>query len=706
MAQSFTVTRTDEASAAQGFVETAGIPSGGINIPGDGRVDWTLQLTGKLSNWSKASASAVYYFKIPECNVNTKMVMKATSGATVKFKLTVYDPEDTTKSLTSANITVTGTGADQTVDLLTYKFPTVDATLYPKGKYYRFKLDCLQGNTAITYIDRFKFLSDATTQITPPSYLSSPSVHLAGWKSTATGAPTTASYDWIYEEVMLPTESDLIGTYTMSLGALSGYMGIQVNSTTDHSIIFSTWDNGTTDGGKTLSVDSMAAHVDWNADLMTPNRFGGEGSGVQCLLHGQLWHPGTYIRFLSNARTTTKTYTKLVNGVSTQVIRPVTLVTAWFDANDGKGWQYIATLRHPHGAQLFDSWYSFLENYNWPSGQMQRRSYYRNGFAHKKIGNKWFHCNKLGSMSNTDGGDQAGARTDFGHGQVTDKPGMSDTFVMWTGGFNATQNNSNTVPLITNTTIVDTILLTQLAKRVDLAIANEKAREDAAAEKSKWVLTYSTEETTGEGTNGRAAEIIDGNTGTYWTNAWQSGTSALPHWFNIDFTAKKAISGLNITAGSFAERRVKSITVQVSDDGVNFRTVYTNTSCPAETSYTLSFDSTAHGRYLKFIINASYSGNQHTRLYELDPVFVVETGITDVATPLVVAASSDGQNLYVKNPTNGTMTVDIYGMNGQQISSTQSSDAKAAIAIGSLPTNIYIARCTANGKRYSTTFRK
>ena len=90
-------------------------------------------------------------------------------------------------------------------------------------------------------------------------------------------------------------------------------------------------------------------------------------------------------------------------------------VSTWFNAQDGKGWQYMSTLRLPNNNRYFDSWYSFLENYNWSTGQAVRQGFYRNGYGRAKDQKKWYHFNMV-DFGHTDGGNNPGNRNDYGQG--------------------------------------------------------------------------------------------------------------------------------------------------------------------------------------------------------------------------------------------------------------------------------------------------
>lgn len=126
------------------------------------------------------------------------------------------------------------------------------------------------------------------------------------------------------------------------------------------------------------------------------NRFGNEGTGVQTYRRGNYWTPGTYVQFITNCRPETTSYTTIENGKTVVHEQHNMLVSTWFNALDGKGWQYMATVRKRNSSTYFSSWYSFLENYVWANGQASRKAYYRNGYGRSRATGKWYNFNSVG----------------------------------------------------------------------------------------------------------------------------------------------------------------------------------------------------------------------------------------------------------------------------------------------------------------------
>lgn len=654
-----------ELSAAQGYVETLdGKPgASGIYIPGEGRDNNGIATNyNSLSAWTNANACAVYYFHQPAATVTNTIKLNVKKGYSAKFRLTIVAPDAPDVQLFSKTFTANGT--DSNVDV------TVGDVTFKRSAYYRYRLECLSGNLNINLIRSFTFKTTATEKPYVANYLSSPSVHLYSWGSTDPNAPKGDAYDWCFMEIMLPQESDIIGTYAMALGVLNGYMGIQMNGyaadgSPRHDVLFSMWDDGSTDEDPNLPEYMRAGAVDWDPLTIT-NRFGNEGTGVQTYRKGPYWTPGKYVQFITNCRPETTSYTTEVNGKPTVHTQHNMLVSAWFNALDGKGWQYMATVRKRNSTTYFDSWYSFLENYNPSTGQANRIAYYRNGYMRARSNGKWYNRNSV-EFGHTDGGDNTGARTDYGQG-TTDNP-ADRTFFMQTGGYTSTKKTKTVTALATDYTPVDTINITPLNDRVLTAIANEKERNekeqlfnDNILKKTGWkAIEYSSEETAGEGSNGRAQQIVDGYDNTYWHPQWYGSTAQLPHYIVVDMQEMKNVGGFEIKMGDNANRYIKAYDIYGSTDNASWTLLCSDDNAPSKSSFRVILDKAADIRYFKIVVRqTTATDGPFLRIYEMN----VASGA--VATAINHITANNGTS-----PDNNT----IYNISGQKIG----EDAKGIV---------------------------
>lgn len=654
-----------ELSAAQGYVETLDGKAGasGISIPGEWRDSNGIPMNqNSLTAWTDANACAVYYFHQPAATVTNTIKLNVKKGYSAKFRLTIIAPDAPDVQLFSKTFTANGT--DSNVDV------TVGDVTFKRSAYYRYRLECLSGNQNINLIRSFKFKTTATEKPYVANFLTSPSVHLYSWGSTDPNAPKGDAYDWCFMEIMLPQESDIIGTYAMALGVLNGYMGIQTNGyaadgSPRHDVLFSMWDDGSTDEDPNLPEYLRAGAVDWDP-LTTTNRFGNEGTGVQTYRKGPYWTPGKYVQFITNCRPETTSYTTEVNGKPTVHTQHNMLVSAWFNALDGKGWQYMATVRKRNSTTYFDSWYSFLENYNPSTGQANRIAYYRNGYMRARSNGKWYNRNSVG-FGHTDGGDNTGARTDYGQG-ATDNP-ADRTFFMQTGGYTSTNKTKTTVALATDYTPVDTINITPLNDRVLTAIANEKERNekeqlfnDNILKKTGWkAIEYSSEETAGEGSNGRAQQIVDGDDNTYWHPQWYTGTAQLPHHIVVDMQEKKNVGGFEIKMGDNPNRYIKAYDIYGSTDNTNWTLLCSDDNAPSKSSFRVILGKAANIRYFKIVVRQTTANDgPFLRIYEMN----VASGAAATAINHITANNGTA-------PDNGA----TYNLGGQKVG----EDAKGIV---------------------------
>jgi galactose oxidase len=155
---------------------------------------------------------------------------------------------------------------------------------------------------------------------------------------------------------------------------------------------------------------------------------------------------------------------------------------------------------------------------------------------------------------------------------------VSDNGTTWsanvaTGTF-ADNATAKTVPI--NTVITRYVRLTAVTEagnRVRWAAAAEinlLGGTDPALPRTGWTVAADSQETAGE--NAKAANAIDGNTGTIWHTQWQGAEPALPHTFTIDMHAVNLVSGLSYLArqdGSF-NGTIGQYRIETSMDGTTW----------------------------------------------------------------------------------------------------------------------------------------
>ena len=167
---------------------------------------------------------------------------------------------------------------------------------FPSDTWYRVEIQAPNGYNLISRLIRLEFERNGSRPVLDAHLrgFPTPATHLWFGHSTAPNAPQNESYEWCYQEVLMPKEYATINTYLMTLGITGGYMGIQmcgqtvmnengqytdtIPSSYQHRVLFSIWDNGDTDITPDLAAHLRAGALA-NGDDVTINRFGNEGTG-------------------------------------------------------------------------------------------------------------------------------------------------------------------------------------------------------------------------------------------------------------------------------------------------------------------------------------------------------------------------------------------------------------------------------------------
>ena len=415
------------------------------------------------------------------------------------------------------------------------------------------------------------------------AWRSVPSLHLNGFESTNAKLPQGNVYNWIYNEVQIPEDADFQGTYVEAFGFHNGYIGIQNNGRmadgkTNHTVIFSSWDNGDTDSNPTLAgyKRSGVIAIDSTLKNTVAERFGGEGTGVHVLLNGDYWKPGHWVRFLVNVQ---PEQIQLKDGSNYEN----TIISAWYNVRglDDK-WHYISSQRMAGQVNYFGSGFNaFLEEFTrgaTSQGHMPHKAYYRRIFTRSMQGGEWFNRNKFW-FGHTDGGSAKGARNDRYQTKVNYDG--EDAAYMQSGGYIEPKAGSPiTLKYVEPGDFLpsDSVLAQLQAQYVAKALHTQEVQRmntrmnDTYEEipQKEWQLKgKSSEETVGEGSNGRAALVLDGDAKTFWHTEWQSGSNKrFPHY--LEFVHKGATTLNRIVLQNDANHggnryRARKVVVQVVD---------------------------------------------------------------------------------------------------------------------------------------------
>lgn len=392
---------------------------------------------GSISRWRNKEKRVTWVVYQKPGNYDLYFDNQVAAGKKLRFKLDVSGcyPQLGLKPV-HRDLVFKGTGQKDTLYGLRVKIPA-------EG-YYRYTLTPLTDPEGAITISSLLFRTTAADGwVNFINYQSTPSVHL----SFSSTEPTTKSYNWLYEEILVPEGADPLYTYYMSLGFYRGYLGIQTNTPTERRVLFSVWDSKDAEKDSSITKADFVSLVDKGA-ATTVNAFGGEGTGGQSYVKGANWKTGKPVKFLMN--------------VLPQENNTVVL-SAWYQVAD-EGWNYIASWRAPHEKRFFDGFYSFIENYGYTNGQLRREAYYYNAWGRESATDKWVNFNKV-RFSNTDG--KRGQRVDYEQGV---SPKYPDRFYMASGGYTPTIKTKNEMPVLQTPPFPD---LKKFEARVAEALKNE-----------------------------------------------------------------------------------------------------------------------------------------------------------------------------------------------------------------------------------------
>ncbi len=215
--------------------------------------------------------------------------------------------------------------------------------------------------------------------------------------------------EWFYNEIVVPEEGDIPGSYYMACGFGEGYFGMQNNSPQQRRVLFSVWSPYQTDNAAEIPDSLRITLVKKGADV-TVKDFGNEGSGGQSFMHYD-WKAGERCRFLMGVKPDG-------NGN--------TVYTAYFFDNTKGKWSLVASFRRPQITTWYRHAHSFLENFIPEMGYINRKAYYSNQWARTADG-KWLPITQ-GRFS-CDGTGRANKRLDYNGGT------SGDGFFLTMGGF-------------------------------------------------------------------------------------------------------------------------------------------------------------------------------------------------------------------------------------------------------------------------------
>ena len=149
--------------------------------------------------------------------------------------------------------------------------------------------------------------------------------------------------DLFYNEMIV--DASVPGSYFMACGWNTGYFGIQELGDRRKEILFSVWDPTRGDNAEAVKPEERVECL-YSDPAMRIRRFGGEGTGGQCL--GDFpWSPGETNRFLMRAT----------------VMADKTAYAGYVFQRERNQWQHLVTFRTRTGGLPLKGYYSFIEDF-------------------------------------------------------------------------------------------------------------------------------------------------------------------------------------------------------------------------------------------------------------------------------------------------------------------------------------------------------
>lgn len=125
----------------------------------------------------------------------------------------------------------------------------------------------------------------------------------------------------------------------------------------------------------------------------------------------------------------------------------------------------------------------------------------------------------------------------------------------------------------------------------------------------------SSEETSGE--DGRVANLLDGEAGTYWHSRWSTSATSYPHVLTFDLGSAEQIDGISyLRRGANQNGPIKGYDVAVSVDGQSYTSVAVGEWANVADWQDVNFDVTT-ARFVRVTATSSISGTQFAAVAEM-----------------------------------------------------------------------------------------
>lgn len=506
-----------------------------------------------------------YYWRIPEGKVKATIVWTNNYVRQAKMNIRLIRPT-TGEVLAENSIGNTGISSQEHLDDL---FGTVS---FPADEFYRVEISSPDWSY-VKNIKRFEFMRESDKPVLIPRNFGGTSPHMGDFASTDPYAPTGNAYDWAYVEGMVPQEYSYPGTFYMTLGTLSGYMGMQsVGKVGDddfnRSVLMSVWDAANMDEDPNLPEYMQSGVMTGHPDAVHTHA-GGEGSSASVMLKDQTkwWRPNKWVQFLQNTIPEAITvYGKTTDGRDTVFNYENTICSSFYKMHDESEWRYLATIRGSGINNLMPGWGAFMEPFTTYAGQFKHRSFLRHPAMRAANSGKWYSRNRV---SYGDGVYDRDFHYDYGRGASEE---YDNCFFFEMGGYGLQNDSAKTVALASDMTFVDTIDIARLESLIDASIKRDQrilfnTQADQTADNipgSAWtpIAAHCTDAS-------QVPKLLDGDE----NSAWVSGRG-FPYTLAFEAKEEQTLTSLNFYWAYKYDYRCLYVDLQTSEDGSGWTTVF------------------------------------------------------------------------------------------------------------------------------------
>jgi len=380
------------------------IPTAGNSwVLNNAKMDQQVISDGGIKKWDSEKAVIRTYFKTSKTgDISIGLKAKTAQASTIKI----------TMGNTSKQVSLDNTSF-KTIDAGTFNIDTAG--------YQYIDIEGIEKNGA-TFADISEVLiggnavSDSITYVPDDFYFGrrGPSVHLKY------ETPTDKDILYLYNEITVPKNEDVIGSYYMATGFGEGYFGMQVNSETERRVLFSVWSEFDTQDPNQIPKEYQV-NLLGKGDAVHAGKFGNEGSGAQSYLVKN-WKADTTYKFLLKVSPS---------------VNASTDYTAYFFDPELNDWELIASFRRPKTTTYATNMHSFLENFSPSMGYITRQVQFGNQWVYTKD-KEWVEITK--AKFTYDATASKGARLDYAGGVSA-----NHNFILKNCGFFNESTTFNTV---------------------------------------------------------------------------------------------------------------------------------------------------------------------------------------------------------------------------------------------------------------------